>query len=476
MRLRLFSILPLILLATACAAIQPTTPSLTVSVASSNLIPSTTLYKSYDADVFVDAYGAIGANPLPTAASWVTPKLPDSGSAIQAAIDAIPPGGTLRFAFCRYYSASTLFVKRDIRIIHLGGSRISTAACGIIFPAGIIGLILDAPTTIEGLTLMANTRVVGAGVANIAAHGIIMHRTSYLTGVYVRGFEGHGILIDSATSNANSFRITGGSLSYNGLNGLYIRGADSNAGIIDGVSSTNNGLCGFHESSFLGNTYLGTHTDANKNGCSYESGFEIVVGVRKDIRTNHSLFLNVYEEDKTVADLGYGSIWVGGQGQSIVKGLGSVLQVDGDGFRSDHFTAWPLSGGVVARLGSLASGAYVGEAFVAGAKGPIYTMSSPTRPGWLDTMSSPTSNQVAFRVSTSSAAEGAGLFEAPNGVRLGGVTATRMISGANAPTTGTWRLGDVVFNAKPALATAPWGWQCVVPGMPGKWRSLTVGQ
>lgn len=40
-----------------------------------------------------------------------------------------------------------------------------------------------------------------------------------------------------------------------------------------------------------------------------------------------------------------------------------------------------------------------------------------------------------------------------------------------APTSGTWRQGDVVWNAAP-VAGGFVGWVCVVSGSPGTWRTF----
>jgi hypothetical protein len=40
---------------------------------------------------------------------------------------------------------------------------------------------------------------------------------------------------------------------------------------------------------------------------------------------------------------------------------------------------------------------------------------------------------------------------------------------AAAPTTGTWKQGDIVFNTAPA-ASGKVGWVCVVAGAPGTWK------
>jgi hypothetical protein len=40
-----------------------------------------------------------------------------------------------------------------------------------------------------------------------------------------------------------------------------------------------------------------------------------------------------------------------------------------------------------------------------------------------------------------------------------------------APTTGTWSVGDIVYNSKPA-PSSPIGWVCVAAGSPGTWKSF----
>ncbi|MEZ0212424.1 MAG: glycosyl hydrolase family 28-related protein [Xanthobacteraceae bacterium] len=49
----------------------------------------------------------------------------------------------------------------------------------------------------------------------------------------------------------------------------------------------------------------------------------------------------------------------------------------------------------------------------------------------------------------------------------------RRYSGAAAPTTGTWRRGDVVSNESPSAAGVP-GWVCVTAGSPGTWRAMAA--
>ena len=44
---------------------------------------------------------------------------------------------------------------------------------------------------------------------------------------------------------------------------------------------------------------------------------------------------------------------------------------------------------------------------------------------------------------------------------------------AAAPTTGTWKVGDMVYNNAPA-AGGKIGWVCTVAGTPGTWKAWGV--
>jgi hypothetical protein len=55
--------------------------------------------------------------------------------------------------------------------------------------------------------------------------------------------------------------------------------------------------------------------------------------------------------------------------------------------------------------------------------------------------------------------------------RDGAATETRIVYGATAPASGTWRVGDLVLNAVPSAGSTP-GWRCIVAGSPGTWEAL----
>lgn len=52
---------------------------------------------------------------------------------------------------------------------------------------------------------------------------------------------------------------------------------------------------------------------------------------------------------------------------------------------------------------------------------------------------------------------------------------TKRIWGTAAPTTGTWKIGDVVENTSPTSAKNINRWVCVQGGTPGAWRAVGIG-
>lgn len=419
--------------------------------------------------VYVESFGAIGNNPpINQDSSWVmASNAVNDGPALQRAIDNTPLGGTLKFAHCRYQSNQTLVVKRDITIeASSSGLRISQAMCGIRFAPGIPGIQLEAGVTVRGLAISP----LGHGAKiNPLAHGITMHQSSVLEGVSVTGFEGDGIHIEASTpvNNASMWRVLGGAAVTNLGNGLYVRGADANAGIAINFSAIGNKKMGIFENSFLGNLYLGCHSEGNSLG-AVSSGLDTdATGKQVENRNNSSVFLHTYEEDGTTSHIGAGSIWIGGQGRSAVDGLGAILRKDGRGFSADHWAAL-VNGRVKARIGSL-SGA-MSEVWNT-PRGGMYVMPSVARKGWIDAADAITNSKVWWRVSTSSSADGPGILELPAGARMGNGGAN-ITSSTFLPTTGNYRVGDIVINSSPQV-NGPWAWQ-VLYAAPLMFRPLTA--
>ena len=136
--------------------------------------------------------------------------------------------------------------------------------------------------------------------------------------VMVRGFSGIGIRIvadarATPKTNCNLWRINDVQVLESGPHGLYTDGGDANVGIAIGLDSTRNGGWGVYDSSFLGKTYIGCHTAANK-GCCYKS----------DGPGARNMFLNCYSEgDQNPAEIAAPSMVIGGF-LNIKKGFNGI--------------------------------------------------------------------------------------------------------------------------------------------------------
>lgn len=51
---------------------------------------------------------------------------------------------------------------------------------------------------------------------------------------------------------------------------------------------------------------------------------------------------------------------------------------------------------------------------------------------------------------------------------------TKLTFGAAAPTTGTYKLGDIVLNTAPT-AGGTFAWSCTAAGTPGTWKAVALG-
>jgi len=100
-------------------------------------------------------------------------------------------------------------------------------------------------------------------------HGIHARETICVEDVGIYNFSGDGVhIFDSAGTGAGSegnancshFRRV---FAQNCRNGFFIDGADSNASIFIGCNAIANRQWGFWDSSFLGNSYFGCHTQTN---------------------------------------------------------------------------------------------------------------------------------------------------------------------------------------------------------------------
>jgi hypothetical protein len=120
----------------------------------------------------------------------------------------------------------------------------------------------------SSFSILRNLRMVGGyGGSEGEYHGIVIRSHGViLDNVWVSNFEGDGIYSVVAAGgtpqgNANNCRIIGGG-AQGCRNGLFIDGADTNIWTIIGFDSGSNRRWNIWDSSFLGNSYFGCHTQA----------------------------------------------------------------------------------------------------------------------------------------------------------------------------------------------------------------------
>ena len=220
----------------------------------------------------------------------------------------------------KYLFNQAIELKEAVRLYGDGSGQAGAGSALIQFPAGVMGIVVNhakvgatgaESSIIEGLTLIGTL-----GPTN-SSHGIWLRARAVLRDLNINYFSGDGIHIvatalatdPNLTGNANNFRIESCVVTFNGQNGIFAAGGDVNAGLVTGVSATNNGGWGIYDGSFLGNTYVGCHTESNKLG-AYKS----------DSPDARNMFLGCYSEaDQSHSNLTFPAMVVGAWGPTYWK-------------------------------------------------------------------------------------------------------------------------------------------------------------
>jgi Pectate lyase superfamily protein len=145
----------------------------------------------------------------------------------------------------------------------------------------------------------------------------------------------------SSTGNANNWYIDGCRFAENGFDGFNVEGADVNAGTAVNVDCGSNLRAGIYENSFLGNTYIGCHTNANA-----------VKGYNTINANAYSTFIGCYSEGGETNTINSPSVIIGGilgasgtntgTAPSMGAGLANILNFRRTDIRPDYgidFTA-----------------------------------------------------------------------------------------------------------------------------------------
>lgn len=376
----------------------------------------------------------------------------------------------------------------------------------------------------HGLAVQAACLLSCVGVSWFGGNGFHLEAHSDRAGP-AGGRMPHGNINVAHVWNCNAIRCE---------TGFFVRGYDGNALTIMSCDATSNRRYGFWDSSFLGNTFFACHGQGNGNStnedkwciCTHngrlwslspwvdeatalatEPGTDedvwtdhgsgswppawtgapsgqfrsggnyvtsrIVNGVMDEFTSHGTSFVGCYSEDGTGAVwLSRSAMWIGGA-SSKIKGAqmrGGNYTLETGAIRtsgemlgtelSSTFGAGDGGTGEVLKWREEDAGVAVSGTWRLRKSGKSWAFTHDnTRIAYL------THDDAVVPVTFCTPKLGFG-----DG---GGDTRTHQYDTA-APTTGTWRQGDIVWNAAPQ-ASGVAGWMCVNSGMPGTWAPIQLG-
>ncbi len=381
---------------------------------------------------------------------------------------------THAFAFAR-----TIVLQKPVTLRGGGPGGRSTYASYLTFPADTTGIQIKSsggvsPNFRGDNVLIEDLVLVGLGYGGATTgYGVLMQGRAKLNNLWITNFGSHGCAViaasgDTPSTNANIFWLERVAATSNKGHGIYIDGADANAGTIISCDASSNLGWGFYDASFLGNTFLACHADANVLGSFYVD----------DVNAR-SLFLGCYHEGgQPMPDMGASrSSWIGGLVEGRIDG-GSFVSTDGI---TNTLTARAAglnrySSTQVVTLGS--SPAESLQTFIRmvtsedGSTPQMLLHFDKTTKAheyvWYSTAGSQSDGIRIASLSSENSTRHVppGMWTWPSGYFMG---TQRIDSGAAVPSSARlWRVGDIRWSTS-TVAGAPTGWVCVVTGMAGSY-------
>lgn len=408
-------------------------------------------------------------------------------AAINSLADAVnySRGGTVYAPRGRYYLSDTIDIDRRVTITGDGDSAVSG---GIFYPptillcaANIHGIrvrsTFDSPGSKSGAyTSIRNLVLTPYASAGATGHGIWSSARVFVENVQIVGFAQNGVNIvasSGTTGNANLFSLINVSSISCGGKGFFISGTDANAGLIQKCSAESCVGEGFYDSSFLGNTYVACHGSLNKIG----SAPNYVDYKSTDVNAKN-VYIGCYTESG-LNELIRPCTVLGG---TLAGSAGHLSTSTANVFGGDSYRA-PLKHYNEASYISLGvSRPY----FTPGGNDllkTVYGFGFETLNTYLVKYTDPGGgNPKVYHYEMNAAvnvmslpADTSARKVAPfyaNGINYGVPAAyTSHSSGVSPPASGTWAIGDVVWNSSPAAGTFA-GWICTTAGTPGTWKTF----
>lgn len=395
-------------------------------------------------------------------------------------------GGTIFIPRGKYYLSDTLEISSRITLQGAGNGPNFDGTFGapvaLIFPVNKTGIRIyssfDTPVT--GTTGMYSelrdfqvrrTDYAGSGTAPAGTgYGVYSTATIYAENVRVMGFSQDGWYIHGngagLTGNSNLSQLLKCDSFGNRGYGIRFNGSDANACLIQNCDATSNGLAGFQDESFLGNTYVACHGAGNNvlNSPPF-------VDYRSTNINARNVYLGCYSEGGTNNIIAPSVVLGGVLGASASAGSTAspplILGTNSYGAPINHVnessaTNRPYfqAGGqdasnTVFQFGKTDSTFYRVDYYAGG-----------TDP-WFRFLLNNSVAPISFPNSATMRAAGplvGGLF-------YGDPFNNYAHSYASAaPASGTWVRGDIVYSNTPS-ASGFIGWVCVASGTPGTWKT-----
>lgn len=423
----------------------------------------------------------------------------DDYAAFQAAIDALPvSGGTIIIPATttnEWKISQTLNVRKKAHIIGQIAQGTGTLGTKLIFPANVSGIVFNSYNTSLYTTVASDPALPGAygsilenvalygdkAGSSTATDGVVVRCSMECRGVATRNFYRYGFRIyatigggGSIEGDANQWVLYRCQSISNGDHGVYVNGDDVNTGVAMKVFSQLNGGYGIYDNSLIGNTYIGCDTVGNTTGSMWA-----------DRASAANTIIGLWEDDGgQTSQFGGSNTILGGNGGNPATGSSAFSMWNGIAQRAPYqYLNNRGTEQVAAQLGTAYNdtsmtvqtfGAATSEGSLAAWK---FQFDSTEKAWYLQFGGSAAFTPVAY-LNSSASLYTSKSFTGPvfrNGyaVRKSGninTSLVRMLDSA-APTTGTWAVGDIVYNDTPTSG-GHIGWVCTAAGTPGTWKTF----
>ncbi|MEO2054688.1 MAG: hypothetical protein ABGX83_05255 [Nitrospira sp.] len=411
-----------------------------------------------------------------------TDNLPFFEAAI-ASFGSTSRGGRVKLSNGSYFLNGTLHIRQSIILAGNGYYNVSDFFAGtgpstlLVAPDNTTGIRVHSSleageTTTAGHVELKNFSIHAQTSTGTSGNGIHSSSVIKISRVGIRDFGGIGLEMNASvsggTGNANVSYIEEVTAAFNGGDGFHAIGNDANVITFVNIDAHNNGGIGIHDESFLGNIYIGPHTASN-----------VGVPYKTTLATAEHIFIGAYSE-AGLSELVSPTVVIGGNlsNSSRLSSTSTALVISGAGImpRGDlEFQKTTGTPSIYNRMGTQTGDTTLSFSEM-GTISPVDFMNWEYDTGNETYMfkHNNSTSQIYFELPSNSTSPAPRVF-APllrEGFYLGSsfaaVDQTYYTSGSAAPVSGTWAVGDVVFNSLPATLESI-GWVNTVAGTPGTW-------